>query len=190
MQTEKAKTAKTAEKAEAEHLLSDEQIIDEAQKLLGDNPLVGEFLRLPSTITEQQEKQIYAVGHAFYSQGKYFEAAKAFNFLLRQNFTEAKYYKAFASCMFVLGQHKAALSAYTYGWALDCEDPVPLFYMGQCCAALKKNKEARYFLREFVKESKDFQQHAVLKSRAKNLLDLISRKSESAKVHIGAVKTN
>lgn len=153
-------------------------MLNQTQQTLFGLSIAEDIFAQPRVLNEEQSKQLYALAYVTYGQGKYLEAAKMFHFLLREDFVEEKYYKSFAACMFMLENYEAAAKAYAFAWMLDCRDPLPLFYAGRCFIALEKNKEARYFLREFLKDSEKNKTHPELRERATALLKTI-RKDQS-----------
>jgi type III secretion system low calcium response chaperone LcrH/SycD len=155
-------------------------MLDQTQQTLFGLSIVEDIFSQPRALTEEQSKQLYAVAYVNYGQGKYLEAAKMFHFLLREDFFEKKYYQAFAGCMFMLENYEAAAKAYAFAWMLDCRDAVPLFYAGRCFIALKKHREARFFLREFLKDTEKSETEQKLREQAKVLLKTIRKTPATA----------
>lgn len=155
-------------------------MLEKTQQTLFGLSIVEDIFAQPRVLSEEQGKQLYAVAYVNYGQGKYLEAAKMFHFLLREDFVEEKYYKSFAACMFMLENYEAAAKAYAFAWMLDCRDPLPLFYAGRCFIALGKNHEARFFLREFLKDTEKSGTNHKLREQAKALLKTIRKTPETA----------
>jgi Flp pilus assembly protein TadD len=86
---------------------------------------------------------LYAHGSSLYAQSQYSEAFKVFGMLLKIDPSDARFYQAAGSCLQMMGNYKEACISYGTAWVLDCEDPSPLFYLGQCLFKEDKLAEAR-----------------------------------------------
>ena len=92
---------------------------------------------------EKDYEAMYAVGHGLYTQGRHRDAAKVFGFLMTNNPYDRRFPLAMGATQQMLGKHAEAAGFYGLAVVLDMSDPVPLFHMAECMAALGQIDEAR-----------------------------------------------
>jgi len=122
--------------------------------------------------SERDYEAVYALGHSFYVQARYFDALKAFGFLVMNNPLERKYVNAYASCQQMRKEFDDALAFYSLASVMDIADPRPTFHSAECLISLGRIEEAIEALGIVVSQC-EAPQLAALKSRAEALLDLL-----------------
>ncbi len=139
---------------------------------------IGELITTGGTLgdvydyTEKDYEVLYALGHSLYSQGRYFDAVKAFGFLVMHNHLEKRYVKAFASSLHMTKRYEEAINYYTLASVMDRSDPVPTFHTCECMIALGMTEEAREGLGMVIGQSGG-PERAELKARAQALLTML-----------------
>jgi tetratricopeptide (TPR) repeat protein len=58
-----------------------------------------------------------------------------------------------AACLHKLGSHRDAAHAYMAAYALDVDDPLPLFHLADCLAKISHRPEAIQALERFIAEA-------------------------------------
>ena len=135
---------------------------------LGGGGILGDLF----DYNERDYEAVYALGHGFYAQARYFDALKAFGFLVMNNPLERRYVNAYASCQQMRKQYDDALAFYALATVMDIADPRPVFHSAECLIALGRIDEALDALGIVIAQSEAPQQQA-LKSRAQALHDLL-----------------
>lgn len=128
-------------------------------------------------LSKRQQEALYIKAYRFYQNENYEDAVKIFLTLLREDKTEARFYKGMASCLQMLQDYEKAVSHYAFGYVLDQSDPMPLFYVGQCLGADNKPDEAIGAFEEFIDEAKT---NPSLHSMRQQAIDLIAALTEVA----------
>lgn len=125
---------------------------------------------------DRDYEAMYAVAHGMYSQERYGDAQKLFNFLVACNPFDRRFHQALASSLQMTGDYEQAISYYSMASVMDMKDPVPTFHTAECLAALGRVTEAREALQIVIEQSSS-PAHAPLRQRASGLLELLSRQS-------------
>ena len=126
---------------------------------------------------ERDQEAVYALGHGFYSQGRYSDALKAFSFLVVHNHHESRYLFSLASCCQMLRRYDEAIRYFTLVSLMDIADPVPTYHTAECLMGLGMVGEAIEMFGVVVADSGA--QHAELKKRAATLIEMLGRKTAS-----------
>lgn len=94
------------------------------------------FAQLPP----EELQEIYALAYALYGQQHYQEAGYFFRLLIVTQPTEAKYWKAFGSCLQMQKNYEEALNCYMCVYMLkgDLSDPYFYVHTADCYFALKQ----------------------------------------------------
>jgi len=147
-----------------------ENLADQIAELL----LHGGTLGSVYDYSEQDYEVLYALGHSLYAQRRYFDAMKAFGFLVMHNHLERRFMNAFASSLQMIKSYEEAIKYYTMSSVMDMSDPAPTFHTCECMIALGMVQEAREGLGMVIGQCRDAA-HAALKERAQALLDLLDK---------------
>ena len=98
--------------------------------------LSGNTLADIADISDEELEAVYACAYRLYQQGQYAEALRAFQFLIRYNHFERRFFKAAGACLQMLKRYPTALEMYYMTWYLDASDAEPLFYASECLIAM------------------------------------------------------
>ncbi|MDO8300187.1 SycD/LcrH family type III secretion system chaperone [Lacisediminimonas sp.] len=124
--------------------------------------------------TPKAMEALYANGYALFGQGKYDQAQKAFGALLLCNHLDRRFYKGYAACMQMQGQHTEAIKYYVLCATLDVCDPEPVFHAAECMLALGKRDEARASIEHLLEMPARDERDAKIQSRAKGLMEVLN----------------
>lgn len=125
---------------------------------------------------DQDYEVLYALGHSLYGQGRYFDAMKAFGFLVMHNHLERRFMNAFAASLQMIKSYEEAIKYYTLASVMDMSDPAPTFHTCECMLALGMVAQAREGLGMVIGQCKDAA-HGPLKERAEALLALLDKQA-------------
>ncbi len=126
---------------------------------------------VPAVILDDDELEtLYAVGHRHYGHGQYDKALRVFHLLLRQDVICAKHHFAVAACLHRLGRHREAASSYCAAYALDVDDPVPLFHIADCLIQLNEWEAAEQTLLRFLEAADGVEPLAEQRAQACSML--------------------
>lgn len=152
--------------------VSQEQLASEITELLAHGGTLGSIY----DYTEADYEVLYALGHSLYSQARYFDAMKAFGYLVVHNHLEKRFLMAFASSLQMLKVYQDAIKYYSMATVMDMTDPKPIFHVAECLLGLGMVKEAKEGLEVALGQCQG-DVHEPLKARVQALLDLISKQS-------------
>lgn len=140
---------------------TDDAQLDALMQQIGDHIRAGGTIGDLRGFDEKDYEVMYAVGHNLYGQGRYADAAKVFGFLVVNNPYDRRFPQAMGATQQMLGRHDDAAGFYSMAIVLDMSDPVPLFHMAECMAALGHRQDAREAFDSVVKLCTQPQQQAL-----------------------------
>ena len=134
----------------------------------------GKSIAEIKNISDDELESLYAIGHTFYSQGKFDKAVNIFRFLVMYNHFEVRYFIALGGALQMLGDYEGALNAYGQAHTMSPEDPCILMHISACFLAVNDLENAQSSLQAilFITEEKK-EQHKDVIERAKGLIELI-----------------
>lgn len=123
---------------------------------------------------------IYSVAHGFYSEGKYEEAERAFQFLCLYDHTNARYWMAFGACEQMLKKYESAIRGYAQSFAFNADDPWPLVRTAECRLALGDlgSAESALTVASIIADMEDG--HDDAKVRIGALTEAVDRRKQAA----------
>lgn len=122
---------------------------------------------------EQDYEALYALGHNLYAQARYFDAMKAFGYLVMHNHLERRFLNAFAASLQMCKSYDEALKYYQMALMMDMSEPAPAFHACECMVALGRVQQAREGLGAVIALAQGKEQHQALAQRAQALLGLL-----------------
>ena len=97
-------------------------------------------------LEESDYTAIYAMGHQYYMQARYEDAAHIFTFLYRKKPFDNNVLKGLAASRQGIGKYGLALEAWSAASILDMDDPEPSLFACECLLHLKEYKKANFAL--------------------------------------------
>ncbi|WP_353642780.1 SycD/LcrH family type III secretion system chaperone [Mesorhizobium sp. WSM2239] len=152
----------------------DEEDITEAGRLarLAEEIITGRTdLAAVVGITDDELEAVYALGHRFYSSGRYSEALIFFRFLCMHRYTDPRFWFGFAAASQMSGDSANAVRAYGLAALLNEEDPQIPLRAAKCLIELDQRAAAVSALESVLElsggkpEHKDFAERASLMLR-------------------------
>lgn len=112
---------------------------------------------------------LYQIAYTLYQQGKASQAQTLFRFLCLYDHLEVRHWLGLGACQQTLGEHQAAIAAYSRAALLAPDDPNLPFYAGCCYQALGQHQEALAAFRATQALAGEQPQYRTLTERAKLL---------------------
>lgn len=137
-------------------------------------------LAVVAGLTDQDLEAIYAVGHGFYTAGKYTEALEFFQVLCMCRQIDSRFWFGLGAASQVLGDAATALRAYGMAAIFDMENPQISLRAAECLIKLGDTKTARTALEAVVELSEGKPQHTKYGERARLVLQQLNRADASA----------
>ncbi|HSI86704.1 MAG: SycD/LcrH family type III secretion system chaperone [Candidatus Methylacidiphilales bacterium] len=153
---------------------------EESVKALTD--LLDGFLKNSATLkdvrglTNENMEAVYSVGYSLYTNGKFEDSEKIFQFLCLFDHLERKYWLGLGGSRQMLKQYDRAVEAYAYAALLDISDPTAASRAADCHIALGKLTEAESSLTAAVEFSRGKPEHEKIFERSSALLELVQKK--------------
>ena len=122
-------------------------------------------------IKDEDLASMYSFGYSLANAGKYKEAREMFKYLYMLEPTRADFATALGVCHHQLKDYEYAANAYMVAFALNFEDPVPLFYAYDCFLNLNDTLGASIMLKSAIEKAGDEEKYAKMKEKAQALLD-------------------
>ncbi|AJC82201.1 SycD/LcrH family type III secretion system chaperone [Rhizobium etli] len=113
-------------------------------------------------ITEGELEAVYALGHRFYSAGRYGEALSFFRFLCMHRYTDPRYWFGLGAASEMLGDSATAVRAYGLAALLNDEDPQIPLRAAKCLIKLDQPAAAISALESVLELSGEKPQHKAL----------------------------
>ncbi|PTX91918.1 CesD/SycD/LcrH family type III secretion system chaperone [Verrucomicrobia bacterium LW23] len=125
--------------------------------------------------TENMEA-VYSVAYSLYTNGKYEDAHKIFQFLCTFDHLERKFWLGLGGCRQMLKRYPQAVEAYAYAALLDINDPVAASRAADCHIAMGKLDEAESALTAAVEFSRGKPEFEKIYERSSAMLELVQKK--------------
>jgi type III secretion system low calcium response chaperone LcrH/SycD len=127
-------------------------------------------------ITDDELEAVYALGHGFYTSGKYDDAVEMFRFLCTHRHMEPRYWLGLGAAKQLVGDPAAAVQAYGVCSLLDSADPQPPLRAAECFRLLGDEASARSALEAAITIAGDDPRHAAYAERARLMLGALQDK--------------
>jgi len=150
--------------------ISGDALAGQMVDVLSNGGTLGEIL----DYTERDYEAVYTLGHGFYKNARYLDAAKAFGFLVIHNPYERRFVGAYAGALQMLKRYEDAITYHSLASVMDLSDPVPTFHTAECLMALGQATDAKQAL-GYVLAQCTLPERAALKGRAQALLELLAQ---------------
>ncbi|MER8447296.1 SycD/LcrH family type III secretion system chaperone [Mesorhizobium sp. M1066] len=121
-------------------------------------------------MTDDELEAVYALGHRFYSAGKYFDALNFFRFLCMHRYIDPRFWFGFGAASQMLGDSANAVRAYGMAALLNDEDPQIPFRAAKCLIKLDQPAAAVSALESVLALSCGKPEHKDLAQRASLML--------------------
>ena len=102
------------------------------------------------SITRSQWDHAYGEAYVLFRAGRYENALPILANLVRQTPMIAACHFMVAACLHRLASYPQAVQSYLAAYALDVDDPLPLFHCADCLYKLEKPHEAKASLERFI----------------------------------------
>ena len=149
------------------------QMIQEDQEGYARNLQEG---KSPSELIQMSDttlEALYQAAKHLYEEKKYQEAADAFTFLTFLNPYQYVFWLGLGNAEMWLNNHQAACLAFEYCIETDHTQPFPYYNLAECLEHLKNYDRAQHVLEETLKLIGADKEHADLKSKIQNKLQMI-----------------
>ena len=97
----------------------------------------GGALSEANDISPEFLEAVYAMGHKYYTNGKYLSAIKPFQYLCFYQHTNQRNFLCLGACQQMLKLYERAIDTYSYAQHLDYSNPLPIVYIADCRLSLK-----------------------------------------------------
>ncbi len=138
-----------------------------------------EFFETGGTFKDLQEmsddsmESIYAVAYNLYTNKKYEEAIKIFQFLCFYDHYNNKYYLGLGSCFYMMGEYERSLEYLGFATVLNKDEVKSMLYAGKCHLQLKNKENAKVAFEAVINWAKDNPDCAEDKKIAAQLLSVL-----------------
>ncbi|NRP75956.1 Chaperone protein SicA [Ensifer psoraleae] len=129
-------------------------------------------------ISDDELEAVYALGHRFYSAGKYCEALSFFRFLCMHRYIDARFWFGFGAASQMLGDSANAVRAYGLAALLSDEDPQIPLQAAKCLIKLDQPAAAVSALESVVALSGGKPEHQAFAQRASLMLRRLRPEAE------------
>ena len=131
-------------------------------------------------LTDRDLEAMYAVGHGFYTSGKYAEALEFFNVLCLCRQTESRFWFGLGATSQMIGDAATALRAYGMAAVFDMTNPQISLRAAECLVKLGDVKTARTALEAAMELAEGKPEHAAYRERARLVLQQLDRAGAAA----------
>ncbi|RMC62479.1 SycD/LcrH family type III secretion system chaperone [Sinorhizobium meliloti] len=121
-------------------------------------------------ITDDELEAVYALGHRFYSAGRYDEALSFFRFLCMHRYIDPRFWFGFGAASQMLGDSANAVRAYGLAALLDDEDPQIPLRAAKCLIKLDEPAAALSALESVLELSSGKPEHRAFAQQASLML--------------------
>lgn len=121
-------------------------------------------------ITDDELEAVYALGHRFYSCGRYGEALIFFRFLCMHRYTDPRFWFGFGAASQMSGDSANAVRAYGLAALLNGEDPQIPLRAAKCLIKLDQRAAAVSALESVLELSGGKPEHKAFAQRASLML--------------------
>lgn len=155
----------------AQEFLNDERFAD-ILKILGDGYTLADL----SGIDAEKLESLYNLAFQHYEAGNYDKAQVFFQLLALLDCTDIRFFMGNAACFQALEKYEDAIDAYGVALTLDgLNNPEPIYNTAICLLKLNRKDDAIEILKTADSMGRpDNERHNVFKSRAKDLLTLLT----------------
>lgn len=129
-------------------------------------------------LSEENMEAVYGIAYTLYTNGKYEQAAKVFQFLCIYDHLEGKYPLGWGAGLFMQGDYAQALQAFAQAAVLDIDNPEIHLKAGECNLKLGELEAAEMALEAAIFYAEQDARFAAVLKRAKLLLTATQRKNK------------
>lgn len=129
-------------------------------------------------MSDESMEAVYGVAYSLYTNGKFDQAAKVFQFLCIYDHLEPKYPLGWGASLFAQGAYDQALQAFAQAAVLDIDNPEIHLKAGECNLKVGEPVAAEMALEAAVFYAEKDPSHAAVLKRAKLLLTATQRKNK------------
>ncbi|WP_461534526.1 SycD/LcrH family type III secretion system chaperone [Spongorhabdus nitratireducens] len=140
------------------------------QSMLDNHLVQGGTFKDFQQISDEAMDATFVMAHGHFSNERYEEAAKAFQYLCFHDHWNPRYFVGLAACQQMLGLFGQAIETYAYAHRVKPDDPGPLYFLGDCYVCLKQDDKARDVYKKAVKLSQGRKEFARQVSRVMRFL--------------------
>lgn len=152
-------------------------VVREAIAHLEQGTTLGELAGL----TDQDFEVLYAHAYTLYQSGQYIDALRAFADLCRLRHLDRRCILGFGMCLHTLGRCEEAIKYYIAAAGMDLDDPMPPFHVAECLLTLGQVEAACEGFAAIVGMERQGSTSHPAYARARAMLELLSRVSETRK---------
>ncbi|MCP5470318.1 MAG: SycD/LcrH family type III secretion system chaperone [Chlamydiales bacterium] len=161
--------------------MSPEEIEKKAQEVL--KKMKNENISAAQAMGMNEEflEEMYSLAHAHYERGNYTESIALFQFLAGVSPGTHKYMMGLAANYHQIGQYEDAINGFHVALNSNPEDPVPIFYIGDCLMKLGMEGEAASFFQIVAEIGDEFPEYKEFREKSRLILSHLKEKGVSPK---------